>query len=668
MRNISLILTILVLTQFSLTTYAQKIITLPYKQTQKANTNDIQLIKNLAYPIIQDYIRKTTVTEECHLEKSEKAFRTFTGSFTETKTAQRILIYQVCNSLVDGLIFGIVVVENQQPKIHFAISSLPIEMVLASTSIKAEFALSTDINQNGTAEIVIKTTNVIKGIVNSRIQVIDLISGKVKNFGTLGISSSSCGIATKKGINPQTGKPAFEETDIVSVQINAIPKFFQEIWRAQCRSDAKPVLIRKQALIEPKIQLSRFTDIGVELPKPIDTPTVLVTIPNESPITTNTTINSKQEVIFSTNTFTDSQDAALGDNLCLDNYGKCSFRAAFMEAKNDPSKDYKIVLMPGQYEIAMEIDKTESNSNNFDIQSDMNIKIEGNGVDQTKLKISQSRFVTAEKNSKITFANLSISSQGTLYEGNGIVNFENSKLENVCTNGGKICTAIDANHVEIKNSNLTKFCEYEDNSACYGIIGKNVVISNSSIIKIGSNPIRSDYLKLNNTKILYNKGPVVSSDAKIENSYFFANSGSSIYAYKLQLNGTIIRKTFGIAIRAENAVIYQSFIDNNSIGVNIELLHEYYPEDTKDYFKLSVESSIISDNYSGGIRLNDDSNASVNNTIIFKNTSFRGAGIDGGKQVDVSYSTIFHNHVERGSCKVKTESIHRSKPSCSVQR
>src|SRR5687767_12541016 len=89
---------------------------------------------------------------------------------------------------------------------------------------------------------------------------------------------------------------------------------------------------------------------------------------------------SAQSSTFTVNTTTDSVDANPGDGVCADADGRCSLRAAIMEANADPNHT-KVNLPAGNYITTLTSGLTDESFGDLDITK--NIEITGAGADAT---------------------------------------------------------------------------------------------------------------------------------------------------------------------------------------------------------------------------------------------------------------------------------------------
>jgi CSLREA domain-containing protein len=217
------------------------------------------------------------------------------------------------------------------------------------------------------------------------------------------------------------------------------------------------------------------------------------------------------ETVVTVNTFEDSQDAAAGDGNCLDNDGKCSLRAAIMEANSDTSQYYKIKLSKGTYNLTIRGDEQEARAGDLNIAT--NLRIEGVSPEKTRIQVADFGFMTLADNKRVEMLGFTLTGGTNVFQGEGSISMNRVNLEK-----GKNIGSIT--NLEVQDGIWSDFCqEAESENQCTGVTGNTASLTNLEIKKSKMTSLFSvnEALNLTNIKITDSYGTVSAATMKIEN-------------------------------------------------------------------------------------------------------------------------------------------------------
>jgi CSLREA domain-containing protein len=308
-------------------------------------------------------------------------------------------------------------------------------------------------------------------------------------------------------------------------------------------------------------------------------------------------VPSVMAATFTVNTTDDTADASPGDGVCADSAGRCSLRAAVMEANALGGGPHTIVLQAGQtYTLSKDTDgaghRTDSGADNDDLDITSTIIIQGNGAVIQRdpslpcnldavAEAGEFRIFHVQTGGSLTLDALTISN-GCAGTTAGIFNDRGGAIFNI--NG----------IVNVINSTVSQ------NRAVYAGGG---IFQYQGTLNIINSTISENYIS----------GPG-------------GGGGISAANGTVNINGSIIARNSSAA---------------DAGGIRTEGFDPI----------INVTNSTISGNsarYGGGIRHNDGQLNIINSTISGNSATDSGGGIWNGNRANLSFVTIANNSATSG--------------------
>jgi len=297
---------------------------------------------------------------------------------------------------------------------------------------------------------------------------------------------------------------------------------------------------------------------------------------------------------FTVNTTDDTTDANPGDGACADSAGRCSLRAAVMEANALGSGPQTIVLQAGQtYTLSKDTDggghRADSGADNDDLDITSTITIQGNGaVIQRDPSLPCNLDAVAEAGEFRIFH----------VQSSGILTLDTITISNGCAG--------------------TTAGIYNDRGGAIFNINGSVKVINSTVLQ---------------NRAVYSGGGIYQYQGTLDiiNSTISGNNsgyGGGISA----ANGTV-------NVTASTIVANSTVADGG--GIRTEGLNPI----------INVTNSTISGNsarYGGGIRHDEGQLNIINSTISGNSVTLNGGGIWNGNQANLSFVTIANNSAISG--------------------
>jgi CSLREA domain-containing protein len=267
-------------------------------------------------------------------------------------------------------------------------------------------------------------------------------------------------------------------------------------------------------------------------------------------------VPSVMAATFTVNTTDDTADASPGDGVCADSAGRCSLRAAVMEANALGGGPHTIVLQAGQtYTLSKDTDggghQIDSGSDNDDLDITANIIIQGNGATiQRDPDLACSRNMTAESGE---FRIFEVKSGGDLMlDSVTVMHGCADGSGNPALDGGGIYVA-SGGKIRIANSTIVL------NSADFGggIRNRGTVLITNSTISRNNSGFSGGGILVDSGSTMVITGSTISENSA-ERGGGIANSGTLTIT-----NSTISGNSasvLGGAIRTIDGVLHLSFV------------------------------------------------------------------------------------------------------------